>query len=94
MALTVLTYNIRVGGEGRTECPWLRLDYFFASPALADRMQAAWIAFARGGNPNAAGLPSWPAYEPGSRATLIFDAECRVENDPGGAERRLWDGLL
>ncbi|HLZ71990.1 MAG TPA: carboxylesterase/lipase family protein [Dehalococcoidia bacterium] len=61
---------------------------------LADRMQAAWIAFARGGNPNAAGLPSWPAYESGSRATLIFDVDCRVENDPDGAERRLWDGLL
>jgi para-nitrobenzyl esterase len=61
---------------------------------LADRMQAAWVAFARGGNPNVAGLPSWPAYETGSRATLIFDTECRVENDPNGAERRLWDGLL
>lgn len=61
---------------------------------LADRMQAAWIAFARGGNPNADSLPSWPAYETGSRATMIFDAACRVENDPNGAERRLWDGLL
>ncbi len=61
---------------------------------LADRMQAAWIAFARAGDPNADGLPSWPAYEPGSRATMIFDVDCRVENDPNGAERRLWDGLL
>ena len=30
--------------------------------ALAARMSAAWIAFARTGNPNTDALPLWPAY--------------------------------
>ena len=25
------------------------------------------------------------------RATMIFDTECRVENDPYGTERRVWE---
>jgi len=54
---------------------------------LADRVSRAWAAFARTGNPNHAGLPHWPAYDPGIRATMLLNDECRVENDPGNAER-------
>lgn len=57
---------------------------------LAAQMSGAWAAFARSGNPNHAGLPAWPAYEAGRRATMIFDRQCRVEDDPNGVERRLW----
>jgi para-nitrobenzyl esterase len=42
----------------------------------------AWASLARTGNPNHRGLPNWPAYTPDTRATMIFDTPCRVENDP------------
>src|SRR5579871_1937650 len=54
---------------------------------LADEVSGAWVAFARTGNPNHSGLPKWPAYDPKTRATMIFNEECRVEDDLGRAER-------
>lgn len=56
--------------------------------ALAKQMSAAWAAFARTGNPNHGGLPNWPAFNPTERATMVFNTESRVVNDPYGAERR------
>jgi para-nitrobenzyl esterase len=53
-----------------------------APQRLADKMQAAWIAFAKRGDPNCPQLPTWPAYAPARRATMIFDDECRIEDDP------------
>jgi para-nitrobenzyl esterase len=58
--------------------------------ALAARTSDAWIAFARNGVPAHRGLPEWPAYDARRRATMVLDAECRVEDDPGAAARRLW----
>lgn len=58
---------------------------------LADKMAAAWVAFAKTGNPNAAELPPWPAFTPETRATMIFDQQCRVENDPLRELRMLWE---
>jgi para-nitrobenzyl esterase len=65
------------------------------SPArlpLADRMARTWISFARTGNPNNGVIPAWPAYSPATRPTMIFDLECRIENDPQAAERMAWSG--
>jgi para-nitrobenzyl esterase len=59
--------------------------------ALADAMHRAWIAFARGGDPNHAGLPQWPRYESDRRATMRFDTTCEVVDDPLGAERAAFD---
>ena len=56
--------------------------------ALADKMSAAWAAFARTGNPNHKGLPAWPKFNPTQRATMIFNNECQVVNDPNGVERK------
>jgi para-nitrobenzyl esterase len=58
--------------------------------ALADKMSEAWIAFARSGNPNTPKLPRWPVYNAKTRSTMIFNDVCKVEDDPGGAERHLW----
>jgi len=55
--------------------------------ALADKMSAAWVAFARSGNPNHKGLAQWPAFTSKDRATMIFGRECRVVNDPYREER-------
>ena len=55
--------------------------------ALAAQMSAAWVAFARSGNPSHAQLPVWPPYDPTRRATMVFGRESRVVGDPYGAER-------
>jgi para-nitrobenzyl esterase len=57
---------------------------------MADRLAGAWVAFAKTGDPNSPAIPHWPAYEPGARATMIFDTHTRVENDPRRAFRELW----
>jgi len=57
---------------------------------LADAMSRAWIEFAYKDNPNHADIPYWPAYNVAERPTMIFDLQCRVENDPFGAERKAW----
>jgi para-nitrobenzyl esterase len=57
--------------------------------ALADKASAAWVAFARTGNPNHKGLPKWDAFNSRTRATMVFNTECRAVNDPYGEERRL-----
>ncbi|HEX4196605.1 MAG TPA: carboxylesterase/lipase family protein [Caulobacteraceae bacterium] len=57
--------------------------------ALAEQMSAAWLAFARTGNPSTAALPDWPAYEPGRRATMIFDVESSVGDDPTAEVRKI-----
>jgi para-nitrobenzyl esterase len=59
----------------------------------ARNMSQAWATFARTGNPGFGGIPRWPAYTPDTRATMILDAECHVENDPFSAERRLWKAI-
>jgi para-nitrobenzyl esterase len=46
---------------------------------LAPVVSDAWLAFARDGDPNHAGLPEWPPFDPADGATLIFDQDCRVE---------------
>jgi para-nitrobenzyl esterase len=61
---------------------------------LGAKVQDAWIAFARTRDPGHVGLPEWPAYGSERRATMLLGAVCRVEEDPLGAERRAWDGLL
>lgn len=60
---------------------------------LADKVSGAWADFARTGNPNHAGLPHWPAYDPGTRATMVLNDECRVENDPEKTERMALSSL-
>lgn len=42
--------------------------------ALGDKMSSALLNFARTGNPNAKGLPKWPAFTPDTEATMRFDA--------------------
>ena len=60
---------------------------------LADTMSSVWAAFARNGRPDHAAIPAWPAYDSRTRATLILDKTCRIENDPGGEARRLWQDI-
>ncbi|MFI6521683.1 carboxylesterase/lipase family protein [Spirillospora sp. NPDC050679] len=53
---------------------------------LADAMHGAWVAFARTGD------PGWPEFDATSRAVQVFDgADDRIEHDPRGDDRKLWD---
>lgn len=54
---------------------------------LEARVSSAWIAFARTGNPNHAGLPLWKPYSASERPTMVFNNECRLVNDPASEER-------
>jgi para-nitrobenzyl esterase len=57
---------------------------------MADLMSEAFIAFARNGVPAARQLPRWAPYDLARRQTMIFDVPPRMEDDPRGAERRLF----
>ena len=54
---------------------------------LADAMHAAWIRFARTGD------PGWPAYDVDRRATQRFDTTLEVLDDPMRIQRELWADL-
>jgi para-nitrobenzyl esterase len=51
---------------------------------LADRMSAAWTSFARSGDPNNSLVPQWPKFDAAQRATMIWNNDTRVENNPHG----------
>src|SRR5262245_22027782 len=54
---------------------------------LADAMSEAWVAFARGGNPNHKGLPHWDPFTGSQRNTMMFGKSIRAVVDPYRAER-------
>ena len=60
---------------------------------LSRRVQDAWIAFARHGDPSHDGLPSWPDYSHGARKVMVFDTQCECKDDPHGAVRPAWDAV-
>ncbi|HEX5264358.1 MAG TPA: carboxylesterase family protein, partial [Phenylobacterium sp.] len=51
--------------------------------AVADQMSAAWLAFARTGD------PGWPAYDATTRTTKLFNVESRIVNDPLSEVRKV-----
>ena len=61
-----------------------------AGRALAKRLSSTFVAFAKTGSPNNDQIPNWPAYDAATRATMVFDVNTRVENDPRSAIRRYW----
>ena len=60
---------------------------------LADRVHAAWTAFAHDADPNCAELPPWRRYDTEQRAVMELGEEIALRDDPGAAERALWDGV-
>ncbi|MFP4511484.1 MAG: carboxylesterase/lipase family protein [Acidimicrobiales bacterium] len=56
---------------------------------VAAQMSQAWIAFARSGDPNHAGIPDWPSYRTEEPATMLFDLPPRVERGWRAAEREV-----
>jgi hypothetical protein len=62
-------------------------------PLLASAYEAltahhdAWVSFVRDGD------PGWPAFEPATRATMLFDREPTVVRDRRRWEMELWAGV-
>jgi carboxylesterase type B len=56
--------------------------------ALATAMHAAWVRFARTGD------PGWPRYDLERRATMRFGTPSTIVEDPRAAERGLWHGVI
>jgi para-nitrobenzyl esterase len=92
--------------EGRFEsCHGVELGLILGNPRipiagntaearkLAEIIGSSIIAFGKTGNPNCDKVPNWPAYTKDSRSTMIFNTECRMENDPTSELRLLWDSL-
>jgi para-nitrobenzyl esterase len=61
---------------------------------MADQMSEAWITFARIGRPGAKILPPWPTFNLTRRATMVFDLDSHVLDDPRGNERRLFEKVV
>jgi para-nitrobenzyl esterase len=64
-----------------------------ASPEMlhmARTMHTAWHTFARTGQPG----DNWPQYTSDARNVMRFDLDSEVVDDPDGAEREAWEGLL
>jgi para-nitrobenzyl esterase len=56
---------------------------------LTRQISAAWAAFARSGDPNHAGMPTWRPYQPANRECMIFDLSSRSGPDPQATPRAL-----
>ena len=68
--------------------PWQPWDH-----ELSGVMSSYWVNFARNGDPNGAGLPSWPAFDPETDTTLTFADD--ISAGPVAQRDRLafWDML-
>ncbi len=53
-----------------------------AQQALADKVSAAWVSFARTGNPNNPKIPQWPAFDSKARSVMIINDEWTAQKDP------------
>ena len=62
--------------------------------ALADKISDTVVGFARTGNPNAGKLPEWRPYDAGERATMVWNDNSEVVNDPIAAQRRIMQPIV
>ena len=54
---------------------------------LAEKMQAAFVQFAKTGN------PGWEAYKTGERKTMFIDNTWQLQSAPHAKELAIWDGV-
>jgi para-nitrobenzyl esterase len=55
---------------------------------VSRNLMAAFVAFARTGNPNNPRMPQWRPYDVATRTTMVVDVNCRAVDDFLGADRR------
>ena len=78
--------NIKVAGPLISKMP--------DAVALSEKIAAAWVSFARTGNPNVPVLPQWPAYSVEKRDTMLFSNQSHVAQDPDRAARLAMEKVL
>jgi para-nitrobenzyl esterase len=54
---------------------------------VSRNLMAAFVAFARTGNPNNPRMPAWMPYDTATRATMTVDVTCQAVDDFRGADR-------
>ena len=59
--------------------------------AVSAMMSEAFISFAATGAPSSQLLPEWTPFSLPARPTMVFDLPPRIENDPRGAEREIFE---
>jgi para-nitrobenzyl esterase len=88
-------WTLRAGHATEIQSKFENADLGGLMGTKPDRFQAArnfgavWTSFARTGHPEAPGVPSWPAYDLTTRATMLVDLQCTLVNDPNRAEREI-----
>ncbi len=73
---------------GVRDWPWTEAD-----AVLADTISSYWLNFARTGDPNAAGLPHWPPYEPAAQMTMELGDAVRPVPIRNLARLEFWDAF-
>jgi para-nitrobenzyl esterase len=60
---------------------------------LAAALSETWVSFAATGDPNSSksGLPQWPPYDSVKRATMIFDVQSKIVDDPQKEQRLIFE---
>jgi para-nitrobenzyl esterase len=61
--------------------------------ALQEAMAGAWTAFAHSSRPDHPGLPTWRPFDARTRATMVFDRESALVDDPLREERLAFEPL-
>jgi para-nitrobenzyl esterase len=64
-----------------------------AARRVSDELSGAFVALARTGSPEHAGLKAWPKYRVPARETMLFGEKTEVARDPRGIERELFSKL-
>ncbi len=60
-----------------------------ASDSKRASVETAWVRFARTGDPNGAGLPTWPAFTAERVPTMVFDNHCQALDGPDAPEQTI-----
>lgn len=61
---------------------------------LADKISDTIIEFARTGNPNVGKLPEWNPYNSETRATMVWNDNSQLLNDPISRQREIMQSIL
>ena len=69
--------------------PWEPTDR-----TLANRVSSYWTNFAKNADPNAGGLPAWPAYTSAGHTTMELGAHTGAIPDADGAKLAFWLAVL